>query len=451
MMKRTARIPVFGRVILFACVFGIGTTLTCSLGAAEEHAPVVKTIPVEKAVRAVPDHDVSYEDTLSPEWKLTWDTARQLYRDQKYKEALVQYELLLAQKESVEEARWEYTSILLHLQRWEQAVVQLEKLLVHDKANAKYLFALADSSLACGHTEKALKLYNRLYREADTDAHLQRALSGLVKTQDLLGNRRELLPLIEELLTRNPEDLGLQKKQAALLVDLGSIDRAGVLLDTLEESSGDDSDLIRLQALLHGKKGDLKGAVIYWQKLLSLNPDDIEAHRELKEYFVESENWAGALENLEAMLKNTPDDADLLGEAADVCMKLGRTGGALEYYEYALALKPWDEFLQQKKREAQKILAQDLLVLVENNGTEKLWDDLVQVTADRPGIYREIASLLRQEDQVGELIEVLRLLYNENPDDRQTYAELASLLKQQGRTEELADLQFSREKADQVR
>ena len=56
----------------------------------------------------IPDHEIKYEDSLSPDWKTNWDIARSLYRENKFPEALIQYEILFTQKDNIEEARWEY-------------------------------------------------------------------------------------------------------------------------------------------------------------------------------------------------------------------------------------------------------------------------------------------------------------------------------------------------------
>lgn len=430
--------------ILFSCILCLGLFVYRPVGAEMIGMPAHQQDVSQTHSRGVPDHDISYEDTLSPAWKSSWDVARQLYREKKYREALIQYEILLNQKDSVEEARWEYTSILMRLQRWEQATAQLEKLLAHDKTNRNYLFGLADASIACGQADKALGIYSRLHESALNEEETKRCLQGLVHGYEMQGNREAMLSPLEELLELEPDDTALQKKAAEVFVDLGYNSRAKALLASLEQHVPEDQDLIRLQARLHKKLGDRSGAVQYLQKLNFEDPDNFDAHRELKDYYRSTENWTEALSHLEELLKVVPDDADLLAEAAEFNTKLGRLDGALQYYEYALAIRPWDVSLRQKKKEAQQILARDLLVLVENDGTEKLWQDLVGVTADRPGIYREIATLLREDDQARELIEVLRLLYRENPSDSKTHAELSTLLKEQGRADELPELQANK-------
>jgi len=106
-------------------------------------------------VEDVPARNIKYDESLSPDWKMTWDLARRLYQEKKYKEALVQYEILLGRKENVCEARWEYTSILLLLERWEQACEQLDQLLTVEPENKKYLFAQGNASLQCGRIDRA--------------------------------------------------------------------------------------------------------------------------------------------------------------------------------------------------------------------------------------------------------------------------------------------------------
>jgi tetratricopeptide (TPR) repeat protein len=390
--------------------------------------------------RSIPDHVIRYEENLSPLWKNTWDLARQLYRDEKYREALVQYEILLARKANIDEARWEYATILMHLGRWRQAAEQLERLLAVDPQNKKYLFDLALVSLETGQADKAAEMYGQLRENAADDREKETAVEGLVRSFELLDDKEAMLPLLEELAAGRPLDQELQKRQAALLMEMGHFDNAAAVLEQLERRRPEDAAVLSMKASLLEKSGYPDHAAVYWQKVIVLNPDNMNAHQVLQHYFEQKENWKMSLKHLEAMLKKTPYSAELLERAADLNMKIGRIDDALIYYDYSLAVRPENTTVQQKKTAAQKMLACDLLVLVENDGGKKLWQDLLQVTTDRPGIYREIAELLRKKGQTDELIDVLTLLYHENPQDERTYRELTVLLEKQSRSDELSDL-----------
>jgi len=433
---RKLYIRLFFMAIFCLALVGLSTVFPLAEETVREEVEQVH----ENQTMAIPDHEIRYEETLSPDWKSTWYQARQLYREQKFREALVQYEILLGQKSNIEEARWEYTSILMHLERWQQAGEQLEKLLARDPDNTGYLSAMARVRVETGQWERAVKLYGRVYEQDPDGREGLQALEGLLQALEQLGHRESLLPLVEELIGRRPDDLDLQKKQAMLLIELGRYEKAAAVLNTLEQNAAEDGSVYELQAILHSRVGDEDGAAGYWQKLIAIDKENQDAHRHLQQYYAEQENWTMSLKHLEMLLRKTPDDIVLLEQAAELNVKIGRLDSALQYYDYCLALQPGNMLLLQKKKVAQKILARDLLTLVENEGSQKLWQDLKQVTTDRPGIYREIAVLLRQKGRTNELIDVLTLLYHENPQDEKTYLELAALLKQNGRRDELNDL-----------
>jgi hypothetical protein len=75
----------------------------------------------------IPDHFITYQDDPGPEWKKIWDQARRLYARKKYGQAQVQYELLLASKDNVDQARWEYVTILMCRRQWQKADAELAR------------------------------------------------------------------------------------------------------------------------------------------------------------------------------------------------------------------------------------------------------------------------------------------------------------------------------------
>ena len=402
---------------------------------AEEKKIVKKSAKIQGA--NVPDHEVRYEDSLSPEWKINWDLARKLYREKKYREALVQYELLLSQKESVDEARWEYATLLIRQERWQQAGEQIEKLMVNEPDNMEYRYAMAEVNTNTGKIDPAVELYQQLYiLNAETPGNI-RALEGLMKALEMKGDKRKVLFYLEKLIALKPDKSELQLKLAMLSLESAQLEKARIVLEKLEQSMPDNTSVLQLQASLQEKLGDRDAEAVYRQKLLSINPDDMEAHTMLQHYYMDKENWAMSLKHVEALLKKTPADAAILETAADLNIKLDRMDRALEYYDYLVALNPNNKTILQKKKEAQKTLAEDLVVLVEHNGSQQLWQDLVQVTSDRSGVYREIASLLRKKNNTDELIEVLTLICLEDPFDDEILAELTTLLKEKGREDEL--------------
>ncbi len=394
----------------------------------------------QRLALAVPDREIRYEETLSPDWKKNWDLARALYREKKFRQALVQYELLLAEKENVDEARWEYTTLLLHFERWPSADEQLDKLIVNQPDNREYRLARARLYVAVGKLDPAIQEYEQLYSSAPDETEIVPVLEGLVMALKLQKrDAGDIIPYLEQLINLQPDNTGWQVELAALAIEEGQLDKAEKVLAGLEQGTLDDV-YFRLQALLQEKQGHMDAAAGYWQQLVSVDPDNIEAHTQLYRYYRDRQMWRMSLKHVEVLLKKTPHDTGLLETAAELNARLGRIDRALEYYEYILAVQPANRNVLQKKRLAQKQLAKDLVVLVENDGSQQLWQDLVKVTSDRPGVYHEIAGILREKGKFDELIEVLTLIVEENPHDEKSLKELAGLLEQRGRGMELQDL-----------
>lgn len=389
----------------------------------------------------IPDHEIRYENTLAPAWKDSWDLARKLYREKRLSEALAQYEILLAQKENVGQARWEYVSLLIDLQHWPQASRHLEVLLAQDSENFLYQLAAARVFLASGKAATATAQYRKLYDSAPTGRESMQLLAGLVSALEASGPSDELLPLVEKLVLANPQDSGLLGKYAGLLLDAGRTDEAGKIIDRLGQNGQAGAWLADLRLRLQARLGYRSGTVRSPRKIDGKDGGNPAASLEVPAYAAEPHELTARLQHVETGLRARPGDPVLLEQAADLNILLGRIGSALEYYDACLIVHPGDEKLLKKKSEAQAIMAQELLPLVENGGCQKLWLDLARMTSDRAGVFRQMAALLRQRDRAEELAEVLAILCREDPGDLPAYQELAQLLAKSGRGDELESLQ----------
>lgn len=431
-------------LILFVFFMGIAFFYQSVIQAEEKNAGENESNTTFQTVQPeniVPEHDVQYEDDLSPGWKAHWDSARQLYREEKIREALVQYELLLSEKENIDEARWEYATLLLRQQRWQEAGEQLEKLVINDPENDEYRLTLAEIYVNSGKVKPAIKLYKDLYVTISEQQNSIAVLEGLIKALEVEGEPREQLFYLEKLIALQPKNDELKIRVARLSLESGNLEKAKKILGELEQGNQTDNlEILKLQALFHRKYGDRDAEAAYYLKIISIIPDDLEAHAMLYSYYKSIEKWSESLMHLEVLLKESPSAPDYLEAAADLNVRLDRLDKALGYYDYLLALNPADENIRKRKKVVQRALAQDLVVLVENNGSKKLWQDLVRVTSDRLGVYREIAHLLREKNNTGELVEVLSLICQEEPQDKEIVRELTALMKLQGRDEELKAL-----------
>jgi tetratricopeptide (TPR) repeat protein len=392
--------------------------------------------------KPLPDREIKYEEKFSPEWKENWDLARELYRDEKYSEALVQYEILFTQKANIDEARWEYLTILLHIERWENAKTALEKLLTAEPASIRYRIAMAKVCMEIGDLDKAVEIYSQLLNSPVSEPEKKQILNGLIQTFELQGKTGNILVPLKELVKLDSDNHQLQLKLATFELANGNITRAQELSSLLEQVNPLDVSILSLQAEIKEAQNKKDEAATYWQKVIGLDPDSVNAHKHLYEFYREIDNPAMSFKHLEQLIRIEPNNIDFLMGAAELNIQLGRLDRTLEYYEFALAVDPANPEVLKAKIAAQKILAQDLLSLIENDVEKKIWQDLDKVAPDSIGVYREVANLLREQKKIDELINVLKLLYTKVPGDVQVKQELVLLLQQQGRIDDLTALKL---------
>jgi len=389
----------------------------------------------------VPSHFIIYQDDLAPEWKKIWDRARSLYKQKKFSQAQVQYELLLARKENVDQARWEYVSVLICLEQWQRAEAELGMLISHDPDRAEYQLAGAEIALASGDFSSAVKVYAPLYEQcivSGCNDDTIRILTGYITTLEGLGRVEVLIPLMEQLIRLRPDDYALQKRSAEIAIKNGQPQRALLILRTLAQSNQEDPEVLQWLARIQMSQGNRMTAASYWQQVVGLNGECREAHEQLIDYYHWLENPAMELKHVEALLSSMPDDSNLLEQAGRLYFALDRPDRALEYYGVLLSRQPGNRVIEQLKQQALRECAGKLLILVENNAPGMLWQDLAQVTTDHVGVYLAMADMLREQGRRDKLIEVLFVIHHEIPDDAGIRNELATLLKEQGRGNILA-------------
>ncbi len=390
----------------------------------------------------VPDHDIHYtNENRMPRWKIDWDRARDLYRQGKAGQALVQYELLLQKKGNIDEARWEYASILIQQKRWRQAGKELDMLLAHDTDSRRYLLARAGVSLHEGQVEQAVKQYGELFESCPEGPDALKALRGLINALDKQRNREAQLPLLELLLLRTPGDFTLVKRTGALALALGKPEKTKNLLLAALADHSDDAELMKLLARTEDALNDSEKAAEYRQQLVALRPDDIQANAWLAKYYLKKGNVGMALLHVERQLKVDPINADLILQAARLHKQLGRPGKALDYLSLYLDLVPADSRVRQEREQIRGELSVGLIALItakRENNISRLWQDVGTMTRDREGVFLHLADQLKADGKKRELADVLLLLYRQRPSDTKIYQELVPLLKAEGRMDELS-------------
>jgi tetratricopeptide (TPR) repeat protein len=389
----------------------------------------------------IDDHFVvTSTDVSVPRWKKDWDRARKLYADRKFAAAQKEYERVLARKDNVDQARWEYITLLMCRELWDKAASELDILVSHDGERPDYLLAGAEITLGRGEYLEAVRLFADLYsRQCDTggeDRVRERILTGYIAALEGVGRVEVLVPLLEQLIRLRPHDTGLQKQLAGAALANGQPRRALNVLRPLLQTLGDQPDILESMARAYQVLGDADRAGLFWQRSIGTGQASPAAHAALQEYYHRTGNRAMELLQTRILLAADRKNPELLKRAGRLNVALGRPDRALGFYNRLLALQPHDYEITRERNKALHEVAARLFALIENSDPALLWPDLIQVTADRDDVFRELAGMLRRRGMTNELIELLTIMNREHPDDIAIRDELASLLHRQaaGRT-----------------
>ena len=393
----------------------------------------------------LPDYSITYQDGKLPEWKKIWDLGRELLQQKKFDKAQVQYELLLSLKDNIDQARWEYAAILTGRQQWQKAETELAVLIAHEPDRPEYQLAAAEISLRVDDFSLAVKLFSRLYQQFAENGENHcvddkvRILSGYITALDGIGNDEKILPLIEQLVVLQPKNDDLQKRVAALVLNQNQYQKALVMYSRLkkdwendqQKEWQEDQEILEGLASVNESLGNRDESAVYLQQLVGLDKDNREAHARLVEYYHWIENRAMELKHLEILITLQGDDCGLMELAARLHLEFERPDRALEYYNRLLTRQPDNLKYGQQKEKVLHQVAVQLVALVENSGSDQLWQDLVQITEDRVGIYRAISRILREQGRWDELFQVLQIIQHEVPGDVVTDGALTDVFKEQ--------------------
>jgi tetratricopeptide (TPR) repeat protein len=108
-------------------------------------------------------------------------------------------------------------------------------------------------------------------------------LKARVKTAKASGDYLKALDVGEQLLSKNPWDVGTQMDMAEAFDALGLLDLAVFSLDQARQKNPKDPTLNRALARLFEKRGDFQKAIALWQLVKQAVPTDVEAAHKAKD------------------------------------------------------------------------------------------------------------------------------------------------------------------------
>jgi tetratricopeptide (TPR) repeat protein len=112
-----------------------------------------------------------------------------------------------------------------------------------------------------------------------TTIRMRARLKSAKRSRDYL----KVLETGEIILSKNPWDIGAQMDMAEAADALGLIDHAVFFLDQARQKSPKDATLNRALARLFEKRGNFAHAIVLWQLVKEVAPDDVEAAHKAKD------------------------------------------------------------------------------------------------------------------------------------------------------------------------
>lgn len=109
------------------------------------------------------------------------------------------------------------------------------------------------------------------------------AAKARLKAAKHSGDYLKVLEQGEEILARNPWDLGAQMDMAEAALQLGWLDMAIWLLEQARQRDGQNPDLNRFLARLYEQRGNFSQAIALWELVKKADPTDEEAQRKGKD------------------------------------------------------------------------------------------------------------------------------------------------------------------------
>ncbi|TKB27696.1 hypothetical protein FCL47_06090 [Desulfopila sp. IMCC35006] len=370
--------------------------------------------------RIAPERNISMiqGELESPQWKILWDKAREFVRDENYLFAVNAYAQLYSLKPNIEEANWEYCKVLLKVDDYSTAGKIVGDLIDKDPNNSQYLLTGGAVALHWKNYATAIDYYGRVLEKDPNGANSDPALLGLATSLRDQGKKELAFTLFEQYSLRHPENHAVIRTLADDAHSLGKDDKARKLYSQLLENPSVGDQVIFQAVQVFDGPGYEKKRSELWQEYLNRHPDYIPFRQKLAQYYMDAGAFEAALLQVKYLVDNSQNNDHFLLTAGKISQDdLHRPDRALFFYERYLQKHPEDGGVKAKISEIQSILAADFLRIVEKEGAEQLWNDLADITLDRPAMYLEMADLLEKKGNHEQLIDVLTTLFKHSARD----------------------------------
>lgn len=381
----------------------------------------------------VSEISVSHEVVLKnhkgqPLWMELWGKARSAVKSNNKQDAVRLYKKLFQEKPQIEEALREYVVVSMDLKQWQEAGKTCRKLLEIDPTSLEYLLYAGRVAQAQKRYQKAAKYLGQVYSRSPDGPFSIEALRGQIYALQKMGRNEMANSLMEQLYLLIPHEESFIRQLASLNKKLGYNVKARNYYKTLiNEFGGTEVDFLESEPLFVSAQ-DAEMSLKCWLGYLKYHPFYIDYHKKLSLYYLKNNLGHEALSHLLVRVAHGEENPQIFLQIGKIYLyEEGRPDKALYYYDEYRKRNLTDKHVASEIKRIQAILANDLLVIVENEGAWNLWRDLARVIPDRLAVYYSMAEQLEKLGKKKELLEVLQIIQSHNPEDQGMLLKLAML------------------------
>jgi tetratricopeptide (TPR) repeat protein len=366
---------------------------------------------------------------LTPSWKTLWDQGRMLAVAGKSQEAAEAYSQLFALKPQLEQANWEYCRLLLDLGDSKTAARVIATLLDRNPTQSEYLFTAGTIALDNGDFPAATAFFGRVLEKQPLGDRADQSLHGMIKSLRGQGKKELALAAAERLLVRRPTDIRLLRETAEDAWALGkTIQARNFLRQLMMVPALDDTTILQLVATFDTPELSREIDSLC-EKYLERHPLFLSFRKKLSSRYLEAGRFDDALRHLYILAENSDEGDDTLLLAGRVAYRhANRPDKALALLERYLAKHTEKKDVSVEVAEIRRLLAEDFLSIVENDGARLLWEDLTKITGHREEVFKHLANLLEIKGAAEEYTEVLAILFQNHPEDGENAIRLVKQL-----------------------
>lgn len=420
------------------------------------------TLP-ELAVYAKAEGLILLTNSPSPDWKIEWDLARKSLQDGDLKAAENHYRAVLDIKNLLE-VRWELANMLVvgSNANVEEALSIIEILYEEEPDRLDFLAALAVLQLRVGKFERAAASLETLLAVQPDN---KRAIAGVVYAYLNLNKPEKAFPYLTRLVDDFPSDFSLLQLYTRQAFALGHGEYAYGKIHLLVHDSKADLGTFVLAATVADRQGEKSEAAGYWERVVSLDPKNNEGHQWLAQYYEQTGEVEKAVEHFLVLNALHPDDSAVIRKIGQCYVGMKEFAKALTYFEDYIDRVPNDkeavrfvvnieaalgnkdatlaalEHYFAIESSPDKVNLERAAQLYDEHGLAReaiaIYRRLLAMSPDDPALLTSLANNFLQIGNDADALRTWQQLAEVVPKVVEVYKPIAALLEKMGRFEEL--------------